>query len=105
MTLHSDPIVLGTATATASGTLTITGTIPFSTPAGAHTITIALASDPNAVLASIPLTVVAAAATTAATSGNLAATGGSDWQPWAYGAGILLALGAALMIWRRRSAA
>jgi LPXTG-motif cell wall-anchored protein len=88
--LHSAPVLLGTGTAGPSGTLSLSATIPASTPAGAHTITIAATSDPSTILASIGITVV----------GTLASTGVSP-EPGLIGAGILLLLGAGLLVTRR----
>lgn len=39
--LFSDPVLLGTATVAADGTVTLTATIPSDVPAGAHTVVIA----------------------------------------------------------------
>ncbi|MFT4211836.1 MAG: lamin tail domain-containing protein [Microbacterium sp.] len=109
LTLHSDPVILGTAVAASDGTLTLTGLVPMSTTIGSHTITIALSSNPSATLTSLALEVTAAATDTAAavtttSSGSLASTGGADWRPWGVGAGILALLGAGLVLTGRRLA-
>jgi hypothetical protein len=96
LVLHSAPVLLGSAVARADGTLSFTGTIPADTPAGAHTITIAAVSDPATVLASVPLTVTAAAADPASL-----ATTGTNILPWTLGGVILLLLGAGALTARR----
>ncbi|MFT4307615.1 MAG: lamin tail domain-containing protein [Microbacterium sp.] len=116
LTLHSDPVLFGSGVAGSDGTLTLTGLIPIGTSVGAHTITIALTSDPSMTFATLALEVVATAtATTAdttdavAAADSLASTGGADWRPWSVGAGVLVLLGAGLVLagrrfWHRRSA-
>jgi hypothetical protein len=96
VTLHSAPVDLGSGSAGSDGTLTLSGTIPADTPAGAHTITIADAADPGTTLASVPLTVEAASASVSAAPGSLASTG-SDSAPWTLGGIALLLLGAAVL--------
>lgn len=111
--LHSDPVVLGTATTDAQGALRLTATVPATTAAGAHEI-VALADD---VTARTGITVTAGGVTApgtggattpgtgGASTGNLATTGGDDaWLlPVAIGAGLLLIAGAALILLRRRA--
>jgi hypothetical protein len=112
--LHSDPVVLGTATTDAQGSLSFTATIPSTTAAGAHEI-VALAGD---VTAATGITVTAAGGVTGpgtggvtapstgeGSTGGLATTGGDTaWLiPVAIGAGILLLAGATLTLLRRRA--
>lgn len=105
--LHSDPVVLGTASTDAQGALRITGAVPAGTAPGAHEI-VALAGE---VTARTPLTVTASGGATAPGTGgsvrpgDLATTGGdASWLlPVAVGAGILLLAGAVLLIVRRRT--
>lgn len=92
--LHSDPVVLGTATSDAAGTITQSFRIPASTPAGAHTVV--LLRD-GVEVGTIALTV------TAAPSTGLAATG-ADTAVLPIGIGML-ALGLlAIVVARRRTA-
>ncbi len=98
VTLHSDPVELGRAASRPDGTLALTGTIPASTPAGAHTLTIAAVSAPGTVLASRALTVAAAPAPRPA--GGLASTG-ADAQPWLLGGAVALLAGVGALIARR----
>jgi LPXTG-motif cell wall-anchored protein len=110
--LHSEPVTLGSAVADANGVLTLRDArIPADTTAGAHTITIAAASDPTTIVASTPFTVTAAAAVpnggNATQPGNatrpasLASTGVEAVPVIAAGA-LFLALGAALVLARGR---
>lgn len=69
--LHSDPVQLGTATTDAAGAFSLAATIPASTPAGAHTLVVAI---DGVTVASAPVTV--AAATTGGTGGGTGGTGG-----------------------------
>ena len=74
--LHSTPVVLGTFTADATGTLRVPVTIPASAPLGSHTI-VATGMSPSGtpVTASIPVMVTSTTATT--TPGGTGGTGGS----------------------------
>jgi len=63
ITLHSEPVEVGTATTDASGDFTAEVTVPASTPAGEHTVVAESASP--VVTASAPLTVTAPAAPSA----------------------------------------
>lgn len=103
LTLHSTPVELGRAAAAADGTLSLAATIPTSTPAGRHTITLTAASDPTTVLVSIPFVVAAAdpASDAGAGAGRLATTG-VDPLPWAVGVAALLLAGTTLLVLRRR---
>ena len=110
--LRSEPATLGTVVADADGTLTLRDArIPADTTAGAHTITLAAASDPSVVVASTPLTVTAATtapsgttpapASGAAKPSSLASTGAQPLPVIAAGA-LFLMLGAGLVVARRR---
>lgn len=59
VTVNSDPFTLGTATVAGDGRFSVTGTIPATVTAGAHTVTVAVN---GVVLASQAFTVAAAAA-------------------------------------------
>ncbi|GAB3600295.1 lamin tail domain-containing protein [Microbacterium tumbae] len=103
--LHSDPVTLGTATADADGELTLTARIPAATEAGAHTLTLAAASDPGTVLASLAITVTSASGSAPAGDGDpepgaLASTG-ADPLPLAVLGALLLLLGGGAVIGRR----
>lgn len=107
--LHSEPVVLGTTVADDTGTLSLTRTtIPGSTPAGAHTVTVASAADPGTVLARAALTVTGAATTpgtsggSSASGGVLATTGGEAPIGLLAAAGLLTLAGATLWMSRRR---
>jgi hexosaminidase len=79
LTLHSEPVVLGSATADAAGKMALQATIPSDTPLGAHTITAdGTAPDGSPLSLSVSLTVVPAAANggTGANNGN--GNGGSS---------------------------
>ncbi|CAD6005797.1 tyrosine-protein phosphatase [Agreia sp. COWG] len=83
--VHSDPIVIGQATAAADGTVSASAVVPSSLPAGAHTVFLADAAG-NAVSASLNITLAsapAASANLAATSlaGPSVATGGTRVAP------------------------
>lgn len=107
--LHSEPVTPGSVVADANGVLTLRNVrIPVDMTAGAHTITVATASDPATVVASLPFTVAAAVAPTgdnstqtanAVTSATLASTGAQPVPAIAAGA-LLLMLGAALVLRR-----
>ena len=92
VTLHSDPVEVGRGAAGPDGVLSLTVVIPASTPAGAHSLTIAAAADPDVVLATLPLAVGAA--------GSLISTG-SEPQAWILGGLALLLAGAVLIVVRR----
>jgi hypothetical protein len=104
VTLHSTPQTVGTFTADAQGTVTVTFTLPAGTPVGNHTLVYegdqgTYFQESIAVAAASP-----AAATATAASGGLAYTGASIALPLALGTGLLAAGGGALLITRRRSA-
>ncbi|KQR24370.1 hypothetical protein ASF79_04010 [Agreia sp. Leaf335] len=113
--LHSDPVTLGSVVTDSTGALTLRDArIPADTTVGAHTITVAAASDPATVVASSPFTVTAAAAVPSGTTpvqgdgpakpGSLASTGAQPLPATAIGA-LLLMLGAGVVIGRRRRSA
>lgn len=101
--LHSTPVLLGTATSAADGTLSFTFSVPQVAP-GAHTVT---ASIGGTEVASVAFTIVAAAggSTTVAAAGSLASTG-SDLNGSVIAAAlVMLAAGGALVARRRRRGA
>jgi hypothetical protein len=114
--LRSEPMTLGSVVTDADGALTLLDArIAADTTPGAHTITVAAASDPATVVASTPLTVTAAAAVpTAPTGGDpaqrggastptgLASTGAQPLPAIAAGA-VFLLLGAGLVLGRSRN--
>ena len=87
LTLHSEPVVLGSATADAAGKMALQATIPSDTPLGSHTITAdGTAPDGSPLSLSVSLTVVPAAANggTGANNGNGNGSGnlprtGAEW--------------------------
>lgn len=95
--LFSDPVLLGTATVAADGTVTLTATVPSDVPAGAHTVVIAgtnAAGEPVEVRLAVD--VVAESA--------LANTGSSGTMAGAF-ALLLLAGGVVMFAAARRRAA
>ncbi|GAA1323986.1 fibronectin type III domain-containing protein [Leucobacter albus] len=113
--LHSEPVSLGTVEVGADRAFESTVTIPANTPASTEHSLVAVL--PNGSTVSTPLTVTAA--DTGETkpgvtkpgeqvggkgSGSIAATGGEAFLPLGVAAATLLALGAALVVWRRRAA-
>ena len=104
-TLHSDPVVLGSAVVAADGTVSLTAKVPAGVPAGAHTVVIAgTGVNGSAVEVSVAVTITAAgahapatAATTAAAAGGLASTG-FGLLPVGLLGGLLLVLGGLLAI-------
>jgi LPXTG-motif cell wall-anchored protein len=110
--LHSEPVTLGSVVADASGVLTLRDArIPADTTAGAHTITVAAASDPTTIVASTPFTVTAAASVpsggdatqpgNATRPASLASTG-AEAMPVMMAGALFLVLGAALVLARGR---
>lgn len=104
--LHSTPVVLGAATADASGAITLRAVIPAATPAGTHSVVVLQGATE---LARIAVTVTAANAgpgtgsgTTTSTGTSLASTGIDPLWP-ATAALALLAVGAGALVFRRRS--
>ncbi|MEV5071151.1 hypothetical protein MRBLMI12_002771 [Microbacterium sp. LMI12-1-1.1] len=96
VTLHSDPIAVGALTVDAAGAITGSLKLPASAPVGDHTIVAAGAS--SGLTASADVTVKAAAPAAA----GLAVTGGGIATGVAIAGAVLLALGAAIVILRRR---
>ena len=99
LTLHSEPVVLGSATADAAGKMALQATIPADLPLGSHTITAdGTAPDGSPLSLSVSLTVVPAAGSGAGngangnggSSGNLPRTG-SEWTLFLAKLGIGLA--------------
>ena len=118
-TLHSEPVVLGTAVVAANGTVSLAAKLPASVPAGVHTLVISgTGANGEAIEASIKVTVAAApGSTTAATkpatnapasttagdngAGDLANTGAGT-TPFLLGGLVLLLAGALAVFSRRR---
>ena len=107
-TLHSDPIVLGTAIANSEGIVSLKVTLPSTVTPGVHTVIITgLGSNGEAAEASVKLTVVAAASSTSSTqAGNsnnddLASTGAGT-TPFLLGGLLLVVAGAFTLISRRK---
>lgn len=94
--LRSTPVQVGTVTVAADGTFRLAVTIPASTPAGEHTLA---AIQPDGAEATAALTVLAASSSGG--GGQLGATG-ADPTPYLVLAALLLTLGAALVVTRRR---
>lgn len=98
--LHSDPVLLATVTADASGVLQATVTIPASAAPGAHEIVVTgLTSNGSA---SAALTVLAANSGNNAGAGGLGVTGGTLPVAALLSALVLLALGGGFLLLRRR---
>lgn len=96
--LHSDPTVIGTATAGPTGALALTVTVPAGTAAGAHSLGIANKADTSYLFTTSALTVTALAlAESGVDATSVVTTGGALLL-----VGLLVAAGAALR--RRRSA-
>jgi len=95
--LHSDPVLLSSQVASAAGGASVTVTIPATTVAGSHTITVL--GGTSGLQASAALTVLAAAGSGA--SGSLASTG-IDLGPLFALALALLAIGAGVIVMARR---
>ncbi len=98
--LHSDPVLLGAATASASGAVSLRAVVPADTPAGTHHVVAIL---PNGAQVSAELVVASAAASVAATGAELAATGGGiGYGPLLVAAALVLVGGLLLLVRRRR---
>lgn len=98
LTLHSTPVILGTTTATGSGTFSVTVTIPSDTTPGTHTI---LASGTTGDSATTTIVVTGLVSSTATVTSGLAFTGADIAAVSAVGA-IALALGGMLVLSGRR---
>jgi LPXTG-motif cell wall-anchored protein len=97
--LHSDPVVLGSTTVDAGGTLSFSATVPSTVTAGAHTVQLVSGS---AVIATASLTVVAEAAPAELPAPvALAATGSDSTGPVTLAVLLVLAGAAALLLRRR----
>ena len=79
LTLHSDPVEVGTATTDDAGSFTAEVTVPAATEAGDHTV-VAAAESPAAE-ASAPLTVTAAPAPTPSADPSTEPSGQPSTQP------------------------
>ncbi|POH59237.1 GDSL-type esterase/lipase family protein [Arthrobacter glacialis] len=121
-TLHSDPVVLGTAVVAPNGVVTLTAKLPTAVPAGVHTLIIT-GTDANGETAetSAELTVAAAVGTASATgastasttmagnqsvshqAGNNLATTGAGTTPFLLGGLAVLLAGALSVVSRRRN--
>src|SRR5690606_18596606 len=111
--LHSDPVALSTVSTDAAGALRTTATIPESTTAGVHDVVV---MQDGAIIASAQILISAGAGDggddgsgrtddpSEGIDGHLPETGaGVTWLGWAAGGAVLLlALGAVLIIRRRR---
>lgn len=99
--LHSTVVHLATVTSNSSGVATATVTIPSSTPAGAHTITMTgLSPTGGTQIDSVAITVVAPAAAT--TTSTLPFTGAEILQYGLLALALVLAGVALLVVTRRR---
>ncbi|WP_255447166.1 ParB-like protein [Schumannella soli] len=104
--LHSDPVVLGTATADAQGALSLAATIPASTPAGSHTV-VALIDGTQVAGQAVQIAAAPAAGAGAGSAGAAAgdpaalASTGVDSLPAAALAALALATGVVLMLLRQ----
>ncbi len=101
VTLHSTPQTVATATADANGTVTVEFTLPAGTPAGDHTL---VYEGSMGTYFQEAFTVTAAAATSNASSSNLAYTGADIALPLGLGVGALALGGGLVFAARRRSA-
>ena len=103
--LNSDPVTLGSATATAAGQITLQATIPVNTPLGSHTL-VASGPAPNGQTLSLSLAIEVVPAQeggTATSGGNLPRTGDSTSLPLAkVGLGLLAAGGVIYSIAAKR---
>ena len=111
-TLHSKPVLLGTAVVAKDGSVSLAVKLPANVPAGKHTVVIAgTGADGKPAEVSIALTVTggtasqpatAGAATTAASADDLASTGANGVLPILAIALLALFGGAATILVRRR---
>lgn len=98
ITFHSSPVTLATTTASASGTFSVTVTIPSTAAPGTHTI---LATGTTGDSASTTLIVTGTGASTATVTSGLAFTGADIAAVSGVGA-LALALGGMLILTSRR---
>ncbi len=109
VTMTSDPVVIGSAAADASGVISLDATIPTNTALGQHTITAAgQAPDGSELSVSVSITVVAADGTEADPAGGaLPRTGDDSSIPLAKVGVVLAAIGgvATAVAAKRRKAA
>jgi hypothetical protein len=99
LTLHSTPVVLGTTTASATGTFSTTVTIPSNTTPGAHQI---IATGTTGDSAITDITVTGATISTATTTGSGLAFTGADIAIVSAVGAIALGLGGLLVLTARR---
>ena len=108
--LRSTPVEIGSVQVADDGTFTLAVTIPANTPAGDHTIAVI---QPDGAEATAPITITAAdgtggsggagdAGSAGGSDGDLATTG-ADPTPYLILAALLLMLGAAFVVARRRT--
>ncbi|HZM38263.1 MAG TPA: LPXTG cell wall anchor domain-containing protein [Acidimicrobiales bacterium] len=104
VTLNSDPVTLGTATADAAGLIALQVTIPTGTPLGAHTLVATGPAPTGQTLnLSLAITVVSARGGGAgSTGGNLPDTGSNSIPLAQIGLGLLAAGGVIYAIASRR---
>ncbi|WP_430868669.1 fibronectin type III domain-containing protein [Demequina aurantiaca] len=99
--LFSEPLMLGTHSAAGDGSIVVT--VPIDAPTGAHRL--AIYGESGEVIGWAPVTLVAPVETLegefGSDSGDLASTG-AEFGPWVATAVLLLVVGSALVIARRR---
>ena len=109
VTLNSEPVLLGTATADPAGVASLSATIPANTPLGAHTIVAqGTASDGTPLTLTVSINVVAADGAGGTGGGALPRTGDDSSLPLARIGLTLAAIGGvvtAVAAKRRKSAA
>jgi hypothetical protein len=104
VTLHSDPVSLGTVTTDASGAFTLRAVIPAAVDAGAHTVIVTINGVEVATLAVTVFAADPAAAAATTAEGALAVTGsGSQLGVVGLGLSVLIAGAAALVVRRHLS--
>jgi hypothetical protein len=99
--LFSDPVWVGTTTATAEGTASLTFTVPLDTPAGLHHVEMKGITSGHVATSPTFQVSAAAAASAVPVSGTLPYTGG-DPLPLGVAAVLLLGIGTALAVGTRR---
>jgi LPXTG-motif cell wall-anchored protein len=117
VTLQSDPVVLGTVVASATGTINATYNLPVGVTAGSHTVTATGArldsGVTESVSAAITVTIpagcvssnnVTPTSASTGTSGSLPVTGSDNTVFVVFGAGLLVAGGLLVLATRKRSA-
>jgi hypothetical protein len=104
--LHSDPVELGTTNASATGAVSMSVTVPASTPSGEHTVVLTGQSSGRVAEAALVVAAASPSPTASATTdsdadGTLATTGGNSLGA-ATLASVLLGAGAALLLLAHR---